>query len=186
MGKNERMVSPALSFPTILSRLDFVRSECRAPSKSDFSKWIGAASPQAVNGWETRDSLPTEPAKAIAKVTGASLAWLLTGEGEAFPKGAIPFPGVVPSSADYRLRAAEDQIDALSTVMVVFLQTFSAKLPDVASELAQALRGLPGDSGSKRQLLEAAAGAVEVGLRSSGQAAPPAGRRVSAGKPRQR
>jgi hypothetical protein len=180
------MVPTRSHFETISSRLEYVRAQTEAPSKARFAEWIGAASPQAVNGWETRDSLPSEPAKMVAKATGASLAWLLTGEGDPFPNGPVPCPGAVPRSAEYRLRAAEDQIDAMSTVMVTFLELFSARLPAVGMELAKALAALPGDTGSKRQLLEAAAGAAALGLRSSEQGARPAAPRVSPGKPQRK
>jgi DNA-binding transcriptional regulator YiaG len=185
-GENKRMVPHRKDFTTVLSRLDFVRQSCGVSTKSAFAEWIGADSAQRVSGWESRDSLPKDGALMVCKVTGASLGWLLTGEGEPFPNGPTLFTGALPSSAEYRLRVVEDQMDAMSTVMVVCLRILSEKLPGVGPELVSALAGIPGETGSKRQLLEAAAGAAALGLRSSAQASPPVARRESAGKPQRK
>jgi hypothetical protein len=170
-------------YPTVISRLDHVREVTKVPSKADFARWIKAKNPQTVSQAEGRDRLSRDLAIQISEATGASLDWLLQDRGDPFPSGVKNYPGAVPSSAEYRLRAAEDQIDAISTVMVVCLRLMAEKLPVLAPDLVAALAALPGETGSKRQLLEAAAGAAALGLRSVEQAVPPVARRGSPGKP---
>jgi hypothetical protein len=180
------MVAPRPRYETVLSRLDHVRAVTKVPSKADFARWVKAKNPQTISQAEGRNSLSRELAILISDATGASLDWLLLDRGDPFPDGAKPYPGAVPASAEYRLRAAEDQIDAISTVMVVCLRILSAKLPDVGPVLAEALAALPGETGSKRQLLEAAAGAAALGLRSVEQEVPRAGQSGSLGKPQRK
>lgn len=175
--------------PTIKERMDFVRETTGAPSKADFARWLNVKNPQTLSQAVTRGRLSQDLAILVSEVTGASVSWLLTSKGEPFPDGPTPYPGsALPSTAEARLRVAEDQIDAISTVMTACLHILSAKLPDVGPALAHTLATLssPADPLPKRELLEAAVRAAALGLQSVAQDARPVVPAGLRGKPQQK
>lgn len=173
---------------TVKDRLGYVRKMTGCTKATAFAAWVGARSPQAVGAWEARDSISSDGALKVHKATNANVKWLLSGEGEPFGKeGPTIYAGADPPELVERVRVTEDETQGLINVMTTVLQSLSAMMPDAGRGLLAALRALPpGDSGSQRQVLEAASGAVELGLRSVAPASRPAARRGSPGKPPQK
>lgn len=134
--QNKPMVS---SFPTIESRLQHVMTACRYPSTARFMEAIGEK-PQQWRNWVMRDSLGRAYAK-VKTTTGASIDWLMTGEGEPFPEGAIIYSGP-QTSADLMARIVDLERDIVDVVsaMSISLERFSATTPDAGKAVAADLR----------------------------------------------
>lgn len=140
-------------------RLRLIRETCRAPTQAAFAKWIGAASPQAVENWGKRDSVPKAQAIKIHDASGADLGWILSGRGEPFPNGPTYHPGadVLAAPQDEVIRRLEADVDQMRQAMLTFFRWASLRKPAAASELADLLREAPSvaQSAFRAQALDA-------------------------------
>jgi hypothetical protein len=172
---------------TVRDRLEYVRKQTGCTKPSAFASWIGAKSPQAVGAWEARDSISAKGALLVHAATGADTKWLLSGVGDPFPNGPLPYPGAEPPELAASVRVNEDTIDGLKAAMTTVLRTLSATTPDVGRALLAALEKAQGqcESEVQREVLAAASRSVERGLQSSAQVGRPASPAESSGKPQQ-
>jgi hypothetical protein len=171
-GHNKRMVSP---YPTVESRLQHVMETCRYPSTARFMDAVGEK-PQQWRNWVMRDSLGRAYPKVKA-ATGASIDWLMTGEGEPFPEGAIPYNGP-QASADLLARIVDLERDIVDVVsaMSISLERFSATTPDAGKAVAADLRAYLSRPGRPSAVLPELLRAIE---RAASPAAPAAGGKKS-------
>lgn len=132
---------------TVTERLDTIRQATGCKGKSAFAKWIGAESPQAVGNWIKRGKIPGDGALLIAKTTGADLNYVMTGEGQSFPNGAVPYPGAAPAKVDERIRELQDEVQLNSSMLSALAAAISATTPGAADEVDRRLRAIAG-SGS--------------------------------------
>lgn len=122
-------------------RIAYVRRVCQCENKTQFAKWIGAESPQAVRNWELR-GLTTEGALQIKRATGASTDWLLDETGEPFPNGPTLYAGAKPSKATMDELLLD--VAALRMTLGIMVGVFVGKRPSEAAAFAAAIRDSSG------------------------------------------
>lgn len=136
------MVDPAFNFDSVLARLEYVRERTLCPSKAAFAAWLEAGSPQTVQQWESRDSLPSRAALTISERTGADVTWLLTGKGEPFP--AAPTLYVSPSVPPSVAVELSTEIQALWALVAALGQALARTAPETGEDvLRQAMAAQP-------------------------------------------
>lgn len=174
-----------LNMGTVADRLAFVAKTCRATSKTAFARWI-KSSPQKVDNWRKRDSLPRDAAILISRASGASLDWLLTGSGEPFPNGATPC--APPSTDDLADQVAtlQDSAADLLAALVRVVRVVSARVPGAAAEISAEIRSIRPPSGARSPLLEVLGEAAAATPRAAEPAGRSGGRKESGGSPRRK
>lgn len=145
---HKRMVDPAFNFETVLSRLEHVREKTLCPSKAALAAWLEAGSPQTVQQWESRDSLPGRAALSISERTGADVTWLLSGKGEPFPNGPTIYvsPAVPPSVAT----ELATEIQALWALVGSIGQALARTAPETAEEVLRQAMAAQAATGPSR------------------------------------
>jgi hypothetical protein len=167
---------------TAAQRLEIVRRATGCvDNKAGFARWIGAASPQAVDAWAARNRITPDGAQKIHRTTGASTHWLQFGEGEPFPDGAKPFPGA--AVGDARIAELEERLMYVQSAQTAIVRVLSGMRSGAGQELAQALLALAGEGQSLPPEIALLADAAKE----AGRLAAPASRRgaqeESGGKP---
>lgn len=163
-------------------RLEQVRRETGCRDKAAFARWVGLKNPQNLAAWVARDKIPGDGALQVNRATGADTHWLMTGEGEPFPRGATPYPGAA-TAGDGRMRALEAHVDALSSAVAQLVQVVSQRLPGAGVEIAAALRTQAVDPRGLLPELAVVVAAAEAAPRSAAPATRRAAPAGSAGKP---
>lgn len=166
------------------ARLMRLLEVCRVPSKADFIRWVGEQNPQTFRNWSTR-GIPADKARTVAKVTGASLDWLLDGQGEPFPAGAVAYAPPTTGELAERVLALQGELSSLWAVVGDLVRIVSAKLPGAGEDAERAFRTLARSTAGHGALrLEALAAFAEESRQASAPASRAAPRTGSGGKPR--
>jgi hypothetical protein len=160
-------------FPDIASRLAHIMASCGYPKDAPFAAALGLPA-QNLGNWRKRNSIGKESMALIRDVTGASMDWIDSGEGEPFPAGPIPYAGAPLSGPDAakRLEAVERDIKDLVTAFAVSLMRFSATTPAAAEGVAADLRKHLSRPGRPSAVLPELLRAVESALPQASPVAP--------------
>lgn len=160
-------------FPDVASRLTHVMEVCGYPSQAALMDAIGRRSAQW-GSWVKRGNYGNGGDMLLKEVTGVSIDWLKTGQGEPFPNGPIRCSGAGPADVGLadRLAKTEQALDVLAGVVAALLRAMRRESPSAAADVAAALEKAAGRPDAPAFLPELLAVVEPPGRGSVGGGAP--------------